>query len=62
MPQIKLSSEQQKKLAEVEAFDREQAFEAGFAKAAFDLGLDENQFKSFYEVGCKKMAASQGTE
>jgi hypothetical protein len=50
MAQVKLSEDQMKKVAEQERFDREQAFEAGFAKLAHDIGLTENEFKQFYEV------------
>lgn len=57
----KLSAEQQQKLAQIEQFDREQAFEAGFAKAASDLGLNDEEFKEFYEAGCEKLAAAQQT-
>lgn len=53
--QIKLSQDQLKKLAEQEAFDREQAIELGFAKVAQDLGLSEAEFKEFYGIGCQKL-------
>lgn len=59
--QTKLSHDQQQKLAEVEQFDREQAFEAGFAKAASDLGLNDQQFRGFYEAGCEKLSAGEQT-
>ena len=58
-PLTKLSAEQQQKLAEIEQFDREQAFELGFTKAASELGLNEAEFKEFYEAGCEKLAAAQ---
>lgn len=57
--QVKLSADQQKKLAEVEQFDREQAFEAGFAKAAQDLGLNDQEFRQFYQAGCQKLDSAQ---
>lgn len=60
--QIKLSADQQKKLAQIEQFDREQAFEVGFSKCAKDLGLSEEQFKNFYEAGCTKLAQAQASE
>jgi len=57
--QIKLSEDQQRKLAAVDRFDREQAFELGFAKCARDLGLSEDEFNQFYEVGCEKLSVAQ---
>lgn len=57
--QVKLSADQQKKLAEVEQFDREQAFEAGFAKAAQDLGLNDQEFRQFYQAGCEKISNAE---
>jgi hypothetical protein len=57
--QIKLSADQQKKLAAVDQFDREQAFEVGFAKCAKDLGLNDTEFKQFYEAACEKLAAAK---
>lgn len=51
MAQVKLSADQMKKIAEVDRFDREQAFEAGFAKIASELGLNEQEFKNFYQIG-----------
>lgn len=57
MPQTKLSQDQMQKLAAQDHFDREQSFEAGFSKAAKDMGLSDAEFKNFYEIGCKKIAA-----
>jgi len=55
-PMTKLSADQQKKVAAVDKFDREQAFELGFAKCAKDLGLNESEFQQFYEAGCNKLS------
>lgn len=60
MPQekmIKLSQEDQKKLAQIEQFDREQAFELGFAKHARDMGLSESEYERFYDVACQKLSS-----
>lgn len=56
MAQTKMSEEQQTKLAEVDQFDREMAFEAGFAKCAQDLDLSEEEYQEFYKAACAKMA------
>lgn len=53
MAQYKYSSEQ---LQQIDQFDRSQAFEAGFAKAAQDLGLNEQEFAQFYNLGVQKIA------
>ena len=60
--QIKLSEDQQRKLAAVDQFDREQAFEVGFAKLAKDLGLDDNEYQQFYEAACQKLAAAEAAK
>lgn len=60
MPQTKLSEEQLKKVAAVDQFDKEQAFELGFSKVARDLGLNDEEYKNFYEAGCNKLATEQG--
>ena len=52
---IKLSADQMKKMAEIEAYDREQAVEVGFAKAAQDLGLSKAQYETFYQKGLEKL-------
>jgi len=51
-------AEARHKVAEVEAFDREQGFEFGFTKAAQDLGLTQDEFKTFYEIGCADLEKS----
>lgn len=56
MPQEKVSEEQMQKLAEVDAVDREMAFEAGFAKCAQDLDLSQAEYEEFYKAGCAKIA------
>ncbi len=38
------------KVAAVEAIDRQNAFEVGFAKGAQDLGLNEEQFGKIYQI------------
>jgi len=47
------------KIAEAEARDREQAFEAGFAKAAADLQLDADGYRTLYQIGCEQLAANK---
>jgi hypothetical protein len=54
--QIKLSADQQQKLAAVDQFDKEQAFEVGFAKCAKDLGLNDKEFQQFYDAACQKLS------
>lgn len=56
MQQKKLSADQQQKLAAIDQFDREQAFELGFAKIAKDMGLSEQEYQQFYEAGCQKLS------
>ena len=43
------------KIAKAEKFDKEQAFEIGFAKAASDLGLSDTEFKNFYDIGVQTL-------
>jgi hypothetical protein len=59
MAQVKVSAEDMKKLAEQEQFDREQAFELGFAKVAHDMGLNEDEFKQFYQAGVQALQPAQ---
>ena len=54
---IKLSADQMQKLAQIEAVDRKNAIEFGFAKAARDLGLDGETFTTFYRKAVEKLAA-----
>jgi len=44
------------KLAADEQNDRAQAFEAGFMKAAHDLGLDGNEFQTLYAIGLERLS------
>jgi len=59
-PHIKTASEATPaRLAAIDKFDGEQAFELGFAKAAHDLGLNEQQYAQFYQAGIAKLQALQ---
>jgi hypothetical protein len=59
-PHIKTASEATpERLAAIHQYDAEQAFEAGFAKCAHDLGLTEDQYASFYKAGMAKLAEFQ---
>jgi hypothetical protein len=59
-PHIKTASEATpERLAAVHQYDNEQAFEMGFAKAAHDLGMNEQQYAQFYQAGLAKLAALQ---
>jgi hypothetical protein len=41
------------KLAEIEATDRQAAFEAGFVKCAQDLGLDKDQYLKLRQIAAE---------
>jgi nitrate reductase beta subunit len=45
------------KVAASEQFDREQAFEVGFAKAAHDVGLSKEQFQQMYAYALHKLSS-----
>ncbi len=51
-----------RKIAAAEERDRSYAFEVGFIKAAQELGLDREQFATFYQIGqqvLEKQAAAK---
>ncbi len=48
-----------KKIAAIEAIDRNNAFEIGFAKCAQDLGLDETQFGKLYKIALEMAKTEQ---
>lgn len=57
-PHIKTASEATAdRLAAIDQYDAAQAFELGFAKAAHDLGLNEEQYAQFYALAVEKLAA-----
>ena len=53
---VKLSAEQQRQLESIDRFDSEQAFEVGFAKAAHDMGLSQDEFARFYDIAAQEAA------
>lgn len=56
---VKIASDKLHKLAQIEAFDRQQAFEIGFAKVAHELGLNETEYETFYAAGLRELEAQQ---
>ncbi len=48
-----------KKIAETEARDEKNAFEAGFVKAASDMGLTEAEYADFYAAGMAKLTPAK---
>ncbi len=44
-----------KKIAAAEAIDIPNSFEAGFAKSAHDIGLNETEFESFYAKAVERL-------
>lgn len=58
---MSVNDEQMQKLAEAEERDRHAAFDLGFAKAAEEAGLTQEQHDALYELGVDllKQAAEQ---
>lgn len=57
MPKIaELDERGMQKFAQQDQFDAEQAFEVGFAKAAQDMGMNQDQYKQFYQVACADLS------
>ena len=54
---VKVAADKLQKLAQIEAFDRQQAFELGFAKVAHELGLSEEEYSQFYHAGVVELEA-----
>lgn len=54
-----LNKEQMKKIAEAEERDRAAAFDLGFAKAAEDAGLTQEQHDALYDLGVQLLQQAQ---
>ncbi len=47
------------KIAAIEAVDKANSFEVGFAKAAQDMGLNEEQFGKLYKIALDMAKSEQ---